>query len=177
MTGYPSKEPRNQLRVPASRPTTLARNPVLQVSKPAVSPISKSAACESGWRARTLHGSQVWKRAIQQTWKSAVQPRRLAWFQECPHAPWILLVSPTNGAPCSSRRRLQVARRRFHLDQAEINVLPARGLVTMNGDQVLSRLQRGFGLSAQGEAVVSRDVGRGRSRPGTPLKYTSASSS
>ena len=39
---------------------------VAQVSKPAVSPISKSAG-----RA-TSRGQRVWKPAIQQTWKSAL---------------------------------------------------------------------------------------------------------
>jgi len=38
---------------------------VAQVSQPAVSPISQSAGCG------TTDGVQVWKPAIQQTWKSA----------------------------------------------------------------------------------------------------------
>jgi len=40
---------------------------VAQVSKPAVSPISKSAARD------VAGGSRVWKPATQQTWKSALQ--------------------------------------------------------------------------------------------------------
>jgi len=60
--------------VPAIEPALIAANPVPQVSKPAVSPISKSAACETGWHVRTWQGTQVWKPAIQQTWKSAVRP-------------------------------------------------------------------------------------------------------
>ncbi len=40
---------------------------VAQVSKPAVSPISKSAASESS------RGVRVWKPAIQQTWKSSLR--------------------------------------------------------------------------------------------------------
>jgi hypothetical protein len=60
-------------RVPTIEASLLAAHPVAQVSKPAVSPISESAACESGLRVRTLHGSQVWKPAKQQTWKSAVR--------------------------------------------------------------------------------------------------------
>src|SRR2546426_11666817 len=54
---------------PQTRGTCLAqmsRCPVAQVSKPAVSPISKSAELGNGLR--------VWKPAIQQTWKSA--PRK-----------------------------------------------------------------------------------------------------
>jgi hypothetical protein len=47
---------------------------VAQVSKPAVSPISKSA-----WRAMSC-GLRVWKPAIQQTWKSALQALRLCAF-------------------------------------------------------------------------------------------------
>jgi hypothetical protein len=42
---------------------------VSQVSKPAVSPISKSARLSSS------HGAQVWKPAIRQTWKSALHVR------------------------------------------------------------------------------------------------------
>jgi hypothetical protein len=53
---------------------------VAQVSKPAVSPISKSA-----WRVDSEHvelagGLRVWKPAIQQTWKSALQALRLCGF-------------------------------------------------------------------------------------------------
>jgi len=40
---------------------------VAQVSKPAVSPTSKSAGC---WK---THGPRVWKPATQQTWKSALR--------------------------------------------------------------------------------------------------------
>jgi hypothetical protein len=43
---------------------------VAQVSKPAVSPISKSAG-----RARS-NDLRVWKPAIQQTWKSALRQKR-----------------------------------------------------------------------------------------------------
>ena len=45
---------------------------VAQVSKPAVSPTSKSAA---PWR---LDGLRIWKSATQQTWKSA-----LLWLRPC----------------------------------------------------------------------------------------------
>jgi hypothetical protein len=50
---------------------TSPRSKVAQVSKPAVSPISKSAG------AQTYQRSQVWKLAIQQTWKSALLLSRL----------------------------------------------------------------------------------------------------
>ena len=48
---------------------TLTRRFVAQVSKPAVSPISKSAVRATSCALR------VWKPAIQQTWKSALQFR------------------------------------------------------------------------------------------------------
>jgi hypothetical protein len=44
---------------------------VAQVSKPAVSPISKSADRVGFGRANLSSGTRVWKPAIQQTWKSA----------------------------------------------------------------------------------------------------------
>jgi hypothetical protein len=48
---------------------------VAQVSKPAVSPISKSAGRRNVERVEILTGRQVWKPAIQQTWKSALRSR------------------------------------------------------------------------------------------------------
>jgi hypothetical protein len=42
-----------------------------------VSPISKSAGREKWSLVQMLDGPQVWKPAIQQTWKSALRPRRL----------------------------------------------------------------------------------------------------
>ncbi|HEU5125864.1 MAG TPA: discoidin domain-containing protein [Verrucomicrobiae bacterium] len=46
---------------------------VTQVSKPAVSPISKSAGREIFSRAKKTEAPQVWKPAIRQTWKSALR--------------------------------------------------------------------------------------------------------
>src|ERR1700689_4753092 len=46
--------------------------PVAQVSKPAVSPISKSAGRDNFKRDGLADGARVWKPAIQQTWKSAL---------------------------------------------------------------------------------------------------------
>jgi hypothetical protein len=46
---------------------------VAQVSKPAVSPISKSAERRNVARVGWADGTQVWKPATQQTWKSALQ--------------------------------------------------------------------------------------------------------
>jgi len=65
---------------------------VAQVSKPAVSPISKSA------RRPNAHGSQVWKAAIQQTWKSA--PLCFQGAPLCSANPeGIEIVQPRVGAP------------------------------------------------------------------------------
>src|SRR5262249_53946121 len=50
----------------------LCKSHVAQVSKPAISPTSKSAAREMAERRR------IWKSAIQQTWKSALRCRRFA---------------------------------------------------------------------------------------------------
>src|SRR6185369_3351382 len=54
---------------------------VAQVSKPAVSPTSKSA---TPWR---LDGLRIWKSATQQTWKSA-----LLWLRPCRAVPYRGLV-------------------------------------------------------------------------------------
>ena len=51
---------------------------VAQVSKPAVSPISKSAARASFETRPTATATRVWKPAIQQTWKSALHWLRYA---------------------------------------------------------------------------------------------------
>ena len=52
---------------PHSSIPTMNRSTVSQVSKPAISPISKSAS------RTTLRDRQVWKSAIQQTRRSAVR--------------------------------------------------------------------------------------------------------
>ncbi len=49
---------------------------VAQVSKPAVSPISKSAARASFEARPTANAARVWKPATQQTWKSALHGLR-----------------------------------------------------------------------------------------------------
>jgi hypothetical protein len=53
--------------IQAPLPVDRLRRSVAQVSKPAVSPTSKSAG------SRDSNGLQVWKPAIQQTWKSALR--------------------------------------------------------------------------------------------------------
>jgi hypothetical protein len=72
----PSRPRRGRTRIAVgetrgySPPVPLGRQAcVAQVSKPAVSPTSKSAACESA------EGLRVWKPATQQTWKSALRTR------------------------------------------------------------------------------------------------------
>jgi len=46
---------------------------VAQVPKPAVSPISKSAAHGNTSARWEFNGSRIWKSAIQPTWKSALR--------------------------------------------------------------------------------------------------------
>jgi len=62
-------------------------NPVAQVSKPAVSPISKSAGRGLVWRFLMQQGTQVWKPAIPQTWESAVR-LRAHWFKGSMRTPF-----------------------------------------------------------------------------------------
>ncbi|HEY9173819.1 MAG TPA: DNA polymerase IV, partial [Verrucomicrobiae bacterium] len=61
------KNPKSEIRNPKEiRNSKSESEPVAQVPKPAVSPISKSADCT------TTHNPQVLKPAMQQTWKSAL---------------------------------------------------------------------------------------------------------
>jgi hypothetical protein len=77
---------------------------VAQVSKPAVSPISKSAGRRYFERVGLADGTRVWKPAIQQTWKSALPncPRNIPAETPtipCPvnlGQPWSTLVNPKN---------------------------------------------------------------------------------
>src|SRR5580700_6927141 len=68
--GEKFQTPNSKLQINSKLQTPIRRQrraTVAQVSKPAVSPISKSAA-----RA-TLCAGRLWKPAIQQTWKSALR--------------------------------------------------------------------------------------------------------
>ena len=63
------------------------------------------------------------------------------------------------------------------LHQPDVDVLPAAGLAAVDGDRVLARLQCGGGFLRDRPLGVRRSCSRPRGRRGTPLMYTSASSS
>src|ERR1039457_2009400 len=63
------------------RPYQIWNAPIVaQVSQPAVSPISKSAARGSSNTVRAFHDSRIGKSAIQPTWKSASRAARCVPF-------------------------------------------------------------------------------------------------